>query len=71
MNKEPPFPHVPRWHDSIPREVQKEIGQAVESQMKELPLYLQFEWYKPCYLERSFFLKASKYIRIPGSDYWQ
>lgn len=72
MNEELyPFPHTPRWSDTIPPPVQKKMVMAVELQLEKLPLHLQFEWHKPCYIERSFFLEASKHIAIPGSEYWQ
>lgn len=59
------FPSIvptPGWSSSIPHSVQKKMARAIESHLNELPLHLQFEWRKPCYIERSFFVEASKYL---------
>jgi len=71
MNPEYPFTPPPKWSDVIPHDLQKEIGNVVEAQLNKLPLELQLKWKSPRHIGQRFFIEASKYINIPGSEFWQ
>ncbi|MBW4674682.1 MAG: hypothetical protein KME52_11830 [Desmonostoc geniculatum HA4340-LM1] len=50
------------WSKHIPLPIQEEIGDAAMNQLFDLPVNLFLEWHEPRYLERRWFIEASKYI---------
>ena len=59
------------WSRHLPDEVERAIACAVWKHSFDLPVNLFIEWHSPCFLEKRFFVEASKYIFIPYREYWQ
>ncbi|MFN6460841.1 MAG: hypothetical protein RMZ41_003210 [Nostoc sp. DedVER02] len=59
------------WNKPIPLPIQEEIGIAVRNQLFNLPVNLFLEWHEPKYIDRRWFIDASKHIDIPHPEYWQ
>jgi hypothetical protein len=59
------------WNKHIPLPIQEKISIAVMNQLFNLPINLFLEWHEPKYIERRWFIDASKYIDIPYPEYWQ
>lgn len=65
-----PWESCHEWYFDIPLEKRKEMGDAVRSQVFDLPANLLIEWFKPIAIERRWFVEASYYIEIPYPEYW-
>lgn len=59
------------FSETLPKQVEQEMGDAVRKQLFQLSSNLLIEWESPIYLEKEWWQRASKFIDIPHSEYWR